>query len=182
VQNQLPMLDDELGFHPNHERVKHGTVASYRGWDGEFGPFFETLNGALYVNYVSIERSDYVANALLNHIRASLTAHVQSGDLIARKQALQQCERLFLHDPSIHADCLVVVRQIDDWATAGAGSPQLTGQGFLFEFAHLAPSAEMADELSRKRRRALERYTCQIGASGMAFRRNHQAFQFWPFS
>ena len=61
--NQLPMLDEELGFHPNHERVKSGEVKSFRGWDGEFGPFFEKVGAKLHVNYVPIERSDYVSHA-----------------------------------------------------------------------------------------------------------------------
>src|SRR5207248_7263575 len=40
-----PLLDGELGYHPNHPRVQSGEVASQRGWDGEFGPFFEQAGG-----------------------------------------------------------------------------------------------------------------------------------------
>ena len=44
------------------------------------------------MNHVAIERSDYVSQALAGRIRVSLTAEVQSEDLIARHQALNACE------------------------------------------------------------------------------------------
>ena len=58
------MLDEELGFHPKHERVKSNQVQSYTGWDGEYGPFFQKVRNKLHVNYVAIERSDYVVHSL----------------------------------------------------------------------------------------------------------------------
>ena len=127
--NQLPMLDEELGFHPNHERVKSGELSSFRGWDGEFGPFFETDGTKLFVNYVSIERSDYVSQALEGRIKVSLTAEVQSEDLIARHQALNSCENI-LPVPQNSNICLVVVRRVEDWANSGRGSAQLMAMAF----------------------------------------------------
>src|SRR5262249_27378178 len=55
----LPMLDDELGFHPDDPRVRRGDVKSARGWDGEYGPYF-AKDGT--VNFASVARSDYVQN------------------------------------------------------------------------------------------------------------------------
>lgn len=71
-QSELPMLDAELGFHPQHERVKDGSVQSSRGWDGEFGPFYEEIQGRAHVNFVDIKRSDYVQHALLGHVEVQI--------------------------------------------------------------------------------------------------------------
>lgn len=176
--NQLPMLDDELGFHPSHERVKSGAVTSFRGWDGEFGPFFEKVSGTLNVNFASIERSDYVTNTLNKQIRVSLTASVQSEDLIARRIALNTCLRILAgpKEPS----CLVTVQQIDQWSLAGAALPQVTGSGFLFEFANFAGDPRpVATDLTRKRAKVAERLTFQICDAGVALKRGAAAFKFF---
>ncbi len=185
--NQLPMLDDELGLHPDHERVRAGE-APYRGWDGEYGPFFATLKGMLVVNFASMERSDYVTNALQKQIRVSLTADVQSEDLIDRRNALNACLRalksLNVDDP----DCLVVVQAIDDWSTAGAGSTEVDGPGFLLEFVNfervsdqILPAEFVPTELTRKTRKVANegRMTCQACAAGVAIRIGSGVFQFF---
>lgn len=177
--NQLPMLDEELGFHPNHERVRTGNVVSYRGWDGEYGPFIEKVGTKQHVNYVAIERSDYVSNALAGRIRVSLTAEVQSEDLIARHQALLKCQAAMTVSTST-AMCLVVVRKVDDWATFGAGVPQLTGAGFLMEFAELTGARKTTTELDRVRREIRKRHICQIGSNGLAYKNGTAAFVFIP--
>lgn len=177
--NQLPMLDEELGFHPNHERVRSGNVVSYRGWDGEYGPFIERVGTKLHVNYVAIERSDYVSHALAGRIRVSLTAEVQSEDLIARHQALLKCHAA-LAVPSLTNVCLVVVRKIDDWATFGAGMPQLAGGGFLMEFAELTGARKTTAELDRVRREIRKRHVCQVGSNGLAYKNGTAAFVFIP--
>lgn len=177
--NQLPMLDEELGFHPGHERVKSGELSSYRGWDGEFGPFFEKVGSKLHVNYVAIERADYVSNALAGRIRVSLTAEVQSDELIARNQAFEKCEDV-LDVPEDRAFCLVVVRKIDDWATFGAGSPELTGGGFLMEFAEMKATRKPTNERHRVRREVKKRHVCQVGQNGIAYKNGNAAFAFKP--
>lgn len=180
LDNQLPMLDEELGFHPNHERVKSGELNSYRGWDGEFGPFFEKVGTKLHVNHVAIERSDYVSQALTGHIRVSLTAEVQSEDLIARHQALNTCRNILVTAPN-PSICLVVVRNVDDWATFGRGVPQLIGKGFLYEFSELTGNRKPTSELSRVRREVKKRHICQVGSNGIAYKNGRVAFAFHPF-
>ena len=177
--NQLPMLDDELGLHPNHDRVRSGGAASFRGWDGEFGPFFEKVNTKVHVNFANFERSDYVSNALAGTIRVSLTANVQSEDLLARSQALKACQRMF-QSFSVTADCLVVAVRVNNWAVAGRGLPQLTGAGFLYEFAKFSGPVKPTGDVNRLRRPVAERYTCQIGSNGIAFKKGSLAFQFFP--
>lgn len=179
--NQLPMLDDELGLHPNHDRVRIGGAGSFRGWDGEFGPFFEKVSSRVHVNFANFARSDYVSNALAGTIRVSLTANVQSEDLLARAQALQACQRMFQSFSNVSADCLVVAVRVADWATAGRGVPQLTGAGFLYEFAKFSGPVKQTNDVNRLRRPVAERYICQIGSNGIAFKNGAQAFQFVPF-
>ena len=177
--NQLPLLDEELGFHPNHARVKSRELSSYRGWDGEFGPFFEKVGANTFVNFVTIERSDYVSNALAGLIRVSLTAEVQSEDLIARHQALRACERI-LALGSDAVVCLVVVRKVEDWTAADRGTPQLAGEGFLLEFAELSGAPASTSELSRVRQKVKKKHICQVGTNGIAYKNGGAGFVFKP--
>ena len=177
--NQLPMLDEELGFHPRHERVTSGELKSHRGWDGEFGPFFEKSGTKLHVNYVTIARADYVTNALQGNIRVSLTAEVQSRDLIARHQALNACEGILNVGANAQV-CLVVVREIDDWAAVGRGRPELQGGGLLLEFAELKGTQLATSEVDRVRQEVKKRHVCQLGTNGIAYKNGSAAFKFLP--
>lgn len=177
--NQLPMLDEELGFHPKHPRVAAGEVRSERGWDGEFGPFFERVGNATHVNYVDIARSDYVSNALAGLIRVNLTAEVQSEDLISRHQALNRANAV-LQLPNGANVCLVVVRRVTDWRAFGAGRPELTGRGFHLEFAELTGAASATTEINRLRRRVRKTHVCQVAGNGVAYKNGSQAFRFIP--
>lgn len=176
--NQLPMLDEELGLHPAHERVKSGELNSYRGWDGEFGPFFEKVGTKLHVNYVAIERSDYVSQALAGRIRVSLTAEVQSEDLIARHQALNACTSVLKLGANTGV-CLVVVRKINDWETLNPGHAKLTGGGFLLEFAELTGNRKSTAEINRVRKLVKKRHICQLGSNGVAYKNGTAAFEFF---
>jgi hypothetical protein len=73
----FPMMDGELGYHPQHPRVTAGEVASHNGFDGEFAPFFESISGTSVVNFTDRNRSDYVSNALnggkLNLLKSTLS-------------------------------------------------------------------------------------------------------------
>ncbi|CAE6702699.1 hypothetical protein R20943_00650 [Paraburkholderia aspalathi] len=83
----IPMLDSELGFHPQHPLVQGGLVHNTRaGWDGEYGPF---LTAAGTVDYADIERSDYVANALGGNMLYGAFEHVDAAELIRRIKALR---------------------------------------------------------------------------------------------
>lgn len=178
--NQLPMLDNELGFHPKHSRVMSGEVKSFRGWDGEFGPFFEKDGVKQYVNYVAIERSDYVANALQGQIRVSLTAEVQSKELIARHQALNGCMSVLRRSVNNPQLCLVVVQKVSDWATFGRGSSELQGSGYLLEFAELKETEIKLPDVRRVRHEVLLHHVCQFGINGIAYKRGDGPFKFIP--
>lgn len=175
--NQLPMIDEELGFHPDHERVKAGEIDSFRGWDGEYGPFFETVGTQLFVNYVAIERSDYVSQAMAGRIRVGLTARVQSEDLVARHQALAACSGIVPADPGEMP--LVVFRRVADWAS-GRLLPQLAGGGFWLEFAETTGPRQATGDLLRVRRAVKTRHLCQVGTNGVVYRKGSGAPQFFP--
>ena len=176
LKNQLPMLDEELGFHPDHQRVKANEVTSYPGWDGEFGPFFETVNGKLCVNYVAIERSDYVSHALAGRIHAALTAEVQSEDLIARNRAFTACNRVIQAGSGTFVN-LVVLRKVDDWRQAN-GDARLSGGGFLLEFAELKGARLPTNDVVRVRRLVKKRHLFQFGVNGFAYKNGTAAFEF----
>lgn len=80
----LPMLDDELGYHPSHPLA--GANTTRPGWDGEYGPF---LTEAGEVDHADIHRSDYVANALRGQMLYGAFEHVDSAELIRRIAALR---------------------------------------------------------------------------------------------
>lgn len=80
----VPMLDKELGIHPDHPLAAQG---SFRGWDGEYGPFL-TPDGK--VNFADIERSDYVANLRDGLWRFDLLGKVDAAEIVSRMSALQR--------------------------------------------------------------------------------------------
>ncbi len=177
--NQLPMLDEELGFHPNHDQVLSGHQVSRPGWDGEFGPFFETSGRQLHVNFVAIERSDYVNHALAGQVDLSLTASIQSEELISRHQALIACERILELGPQPDL-CLVVFRTIIDWQEAGPGRSELRGAGYLLEFAELRGGQMPTADLRRVHKAVHKRHVCQFGENGIAYKNGGAAFEFKP--
>lgn len=173
--NQLPMLDQELGFHARHQRVKAGQVVSYRGWDGEYGPFYETAEGKTYVNYVDIERSDYVAHALAGRIHVSLTAEIQSEDLLARHRALVACQRLIGTRM-----CLVSFRAVEDWTAFRGGPSPLVDGGYRLDFADLGHVRGATDEVERLHREVRERHVFHVAENGLLYDKNETGFVFYP--
>ena len=87
IPTAIPMLDEELGFHPDSPR---GGPDAKPGWDGEFGPFFQKRDGAAGVNSADIRRSDYVYNAAQRTF-GSRVFDLSSEELIRRMEALRVC-------------------------------------------------------------------------------------------
>ena len=107
----------------------------------------------------------------------TLTAEVQSEELIARHQALVRCQSVLVLGANTGL-CLVVVRRVDDWATFGRGVPQLTGGGFLLEFAELTGNRKTTAEIARVRKEVKKRHLCQFGSNGIAYKNGTAAFTF----
>lgn len=87
IPTAIPMLDHELGFHPDSP---DGGPDAKPGWDGEFGPFFQMCDGVAGVNSADIRRSDYVYNTTQLTF-ASRVFDLSSEELIRRMEALRVC-------------------------------------------------------------------------------------------
>jgi hypothetical protein len=182
----IPMLDHELGYHPHHPLVLASLVASSRGWDGEFGPFFEQANG--FVNYADRQRSDYVSNALAGLVQVSLFSRVSSDELIGRMEALRACIRKLPVTPHVvsHSDLLLVsAERVDDWrARPDRGDVRLEGAGLLYVFARMPTGQELpTPDVRRLRAPVASTYTCQVSVAGqrvraLCFQVDHNPFQF----
>ena len=81
----IPMLDPELGYHPDNPRR---TGPPSFGWDGEQGPFIAGNE----VNFASLVRSDYVSHAFSDRtFSGARLVGVNSDELIRRMDALRLC-------------------------------------------------------------------------------------------
>lgn len=183
-----PLLDIELGCHPDHPRVQNGEVASSRGWDGEFGPFLETVSGQVVVNYASKDRSDYVSNALAGLIGLTPLVDVTAEEMIRRMEALRACVRVLPPAQDIVSTTglfLVLAECVSDWAADSERAlPQLMGPGYKYTFVTLQGQEQLiAGDVTRVRRPIASRSDCQIALQdrtvvGLAFRQNGGAFTF----
>ena len=177
----MPMLDQELGYHPNHPKVRSGEVESVSGWDGEFGPFFEQVNG-LQVNFANPNRSDYVSNSLAGLIRVNPLAMVDSIELIERMEALRLCIRTLPPNNDIVSSTellLVVAEKVNDWSNrSDRADSSMTGPGYLYEFADVERRTRPTRDVRRNRYRVLSRFTCQITQQGLFWQQNQDPFTF----
>ncbi|HLL52663.1 MAG TPA: hypothetical protein VK447_03895 [Myxococcaceae bacterium] len=175
----LPLLDSELGIHPDAD-----SAPGHRGWDGEYGPFLQTVGGERFVNHASLDRSDYVRNTLKGLGAPALLADVDSDELIRRMEALRRCIRTLppLGDLVATTQLLLVsLTQVRDWAAvADVSDPRLTGAGYRFVFAELSGPVVPTNELTRVRRKVETTYECHLGQGPMRWRRNEEAFTFIP--
>jgi len=166
--NQIPMLDEELGYHPNHPDVLATTQSAYTGWDGESGPFIDTINGNDVVNYVDIERSDYVVHALNNRIKVSLTSHIQSEDLLERHNVINVC----YNQSGVrngNNSCLVTFTAVADWQSHGASFSSIVGRGYYVEIAEVNSAELSTAELIRKARTITTLHKFEVSGNGVAY-------------
>ncbi|MEQ8654436.1 MAG: hypothetical protein RIC87_18355 [Kiloniellales bacterium] len=175
----IPMLDAELGYHPDHPAVTSGRATTSYGWDGEQGPFFEQHDGRLFVNYAVMERSDYVTNVLQGRVHTAHTDAIVSKELIVRMEAMKAAIK---HLPPsvdlVRSSSLWLVRaeQVEDWAAmAEAADPALAGAGLIYEFADVWRSApveltKIVGTHARRRRPVVKRYLCHISQTHLFWR------------
>jgi len=136
-----PLMDDELGYHPEHPCVKNNEATTNRGWDGEYGPFMEQFEGANYVNAAHKNRSDYVSNALAGFIGFNGLDKIEAYEMIQRMDVLRLCfEHLQGQSVTDTALWLVSAKRVDDWANYSStvlprADSSLTGAGYIYQFA-----------------------------------------------
>jgi hypothetical protein len=165
LHTAIPMLDEELGYHPEHPKVRERAVRARRGWDGEYGPFFERRGRTTWVNYADIERSDYVGNARTHGFDLRFLAPLDSAELIDRMQWLRRCIQVLGPRDDMVSNThlwLVTAEKVPNWATVPTrASTSLRGAGYLFAFATVDDESTPAD-LARRRVRVRETFTCQV--------------------
>ncbi|MBV8398644.1 MAG: hypothetical protein JOZ17_07880 [Acetobacteraceae bacterium] len=162
----IPMLDAELGYHPDNPR-RQGPPSF--GWDGEQGPFI----AGNAVNFASLVRSDYVSHAFSDHtFSGTRLAGVDSDELIRRMDALRLCIQTLPEDSKevdhtklwlVHADKL-------DQAPAAAG---IAGACYRYEF--VVPQGKSASSPGDARRLLIEfgnRYVCYVAGAGVSWARS----------
>jgi hypothetical protein len=172
----LPLMDDELGFHPRHPKVLAGQASSRPGWDGEFGPFFES--GGSKVNVARIERSDYTINALHGMLGLGLLGRIDAVEQLERMDAYRECVAHLMGPGHAVAKThlrLVTAERIVDWSQqAGRLDPGLTDSGFLYVLAIFNASSESVD-LHDHRRQTFDvtsHHTCQVSKAFLCIKTN----------
>jgi hypothetical protein len=177
----IPLMDNELGYHPDHPLVQAGKAQSKPGWDGEYGPFFERLRGKEYVNSASLDRSDYVSNSLRNAFDIRLISWIDATELIRRMQALRACIAALppANDRVSDTDLwLVTAETIADWAMeASRANAALVGPGFNYVFVSTSGSEELADDVRRRRTRVAKNFDCEISDSMLFWREDQGAWR-----
>jgi hypothetical protein len=165
VPTAFPMLNSELGYHPKHPLVTIGQKLSSLGWDGEQGSFFE--GNFEFVNFTSIERSDYTANALEGKISLKQLCLVGAREWIRRMTVLRNCIAI-LPPPTDTVPKpgnlrLVSVEKINDWTSAqDKADVRLVGEGYIFQFAAIQGNEQLTDEVKRRRWAVDKSFTCHI--------------------
>ncbi|MET1028381.1 MAG: hypothetical protein ABWY00_14525, partial [Dongiaceae bacterium] len=115
----IPLLDAELGWHPQNPRKPAGEKESW-GWDGEQGPFITATNE---VNFCDFWRSDYVSNVLAGRFGSSLLGQVDSAEMIARMDALRLCIQALPGEHVVAKTDLWLVHAEHATVPSSAGAP-----------------------------------------------------------
>jgi hypothetical protein len=162
----VPLLDEELGFHPNHPKVLAGTAVSAPGWDGEFGPFFGS--GGAKVNFASIARSDYTSAARDGRMSLGLLGQIETEEQLARMDAFRECADRIRDTTQLmdaFGSLLVSAEKIPDWSQrADRFATSLTGSGYLYVFVDKVNAQE--DPADRRRMLADVQNTFTFQVSG----------------
>jgi hypothetical protein len=160
----MPLLDEELGFHPQHPEVLEGIQKASTGWDGEQGAFFE--KDFTLVNYCSIDRSDYTFNMLNGLFSCEKLSQIDAAEWINRMMVLRNC--IFVLPPggdhvSTTRLSVISVVKIERWDEQhGRSNPLLSGPGYILQFALLTGDEDLTDDPKRRRRKVEEAYFCQL--------------------
>ena len=172
----LPLLDEELGMHPQHPKVLAGAATSAPGWDNEFGPFFAVAG--TQVNISAIERSDYTLNALHGRLGIGLLGRIDAVELLARMDAFRECaDRLRGHTAMRNfTDLLVTAEKVADWSQREDRlDPSLHGPGYLYVFARIGTPREVPAEPRRMVAVVDTTFVCQVTADRVGVRRDQAA-------
>jgi hypothetical protein len=169
----IPLMDDELGYHPSHPLVVLGKVKPSPGWDGEFGPFFE--KGYNQVNYADIALSDYVSHALGGAFSVSHLARITPREFFRRMNAIRACIAVLPEFPKRVSSTrllLVSAEKVRNWRESlERADSRLDGEGYIFHFAVLDTKEIYPSKYhGRAVRLVRKHYICQIGSEGVCWK------------
>jgi hypothetical protein len=177
----MPLLDEELGYHPGHPLVRAKKVKSSYGWDGEQGPFFERGRGWQHVNAADIDRSDYVSNALADRVDIRKTSGVSADELIHRMDALRRCVEVLPPKNDWVSSSrlwLVTADKVGDWAKEkGRAHKSLVGPGYIYVFANFGRRKIPTADVARVRYVVHQKFECQICKDIVVFRAGRGRWQ-----
>jgi hypothetical protein len=159
----IPLLDAEVGYHPDNPRRPGDPTF---GWDGEQGPFID----GNAVNYASIARSDYVSHAFADRtFSGALLKDVDSKELIARMDALRLCIQSLPED-SARVDHTKLWLVHADKALA---PPEhvIVPDGVCYRYEFVVPKGfpTAGAERNRLLRRFGNRYVCYVNEQGVSW-------------
>lgn len=176
----IPLLDIELGLHPESPACVNYHQDPSTGWDGEQGPFFvQEDKGLLTVNFTDINRSDYVQNALNDLFDMSKMRRLTTKEVRFRMYCLQRCHQIKGLDLS-RKYWLVGAEEVKNWSAGAQGysiPPDLYGQnnrwattsrltnsgaGYLFVFAKTRDKPQDITGTSRQKQRCEKLVVCQV--------------------
>jgi hypothetical protein len=143
----IPLTDRELGYHASHPRVAAGEVPEQLGWDGGFGPFFETVAGARFVNAADIHRSDQTRAAFDGDLGFSGLDAITAAEMILRMDELRSCRTNVLTPNGFSPSWLIAVERVPDWSGWTSTvwpklNAALAGDGLIFVFALVDPTPQ----------------------------------------
>lgn len=175
----IPLLDAELGYHAGHPNCP--AAGPTFGWDGEQGPFIETVGGGAVVNFADISRSDYLENASQGRVAGTLLRDVDSDELIDRMDCLRLCIQVLDDGRAVKNTplWLIYASPVPDWTgqPQPPGSPALAGKGYRYEFVAPVGEAKPSADLRRSRQRFDERYVCNVTRSAIQWSKNGEPFK-----
>jgi hypothetical protein len=191
----FPMMDNELGYHPQHPRAIAKEVQSRQGWDGLFGPFFESVNGKNYANFADFNRADYATSSLQNLFGFNGLELNTATEMIARMDALRFCIRVLPPGNDTVPNnklLLIVAEKVNNWKDWNSklyprANSILTDAGYIYIFVEVIndstdinPSnggVAVTNPPIRRRYEITNRYECQIDSSNLFFRVDNGLFQ-----
>lgn len=169
----IPLTDSELGIHPTMA-AKLG-IPSKRGWDGEYGPFLETVDGVEVVNYCDVSRSDYTRNAWDGHMHMDLLRKITTSNLIKRMEALRKILDILppTTDTVVRNNLwLVSFEEIVDWDSVNDKlDVQLSGKGYRFTFIKSKGDPTVApNDIKRLQMKVDTLFECQLDETSIVWR------------
>ncbi len=183
----IPLLDRELGYHPQSPYHLDYGMNAIKGWDGEEGPFISISNtNAVVINFVEIGRADYVHNAIDGLFDMSQMRGLTIAEVLARMDALNRCYQ-WEDRPLKKKFWLVGVEKVDDWSFGAHGycipkrlvggsnnwatNSRLTSNGSGYLFLFVKTKSDYTRQLDSKRciQDCLEIIVAQVNETSQRF-------------